>query len=640
VFLECPGPNTATGCSGHMLHTSPWADPEQGDAAVSGFDLQRLFYLEMAARLVVLRNLMARAVEGQGLSLTPLRWLLYQLSQDSFYQFTAVYQRMKTYNITSDVIVRMLHDVKIAQAALNGAADSSFGAVPVLVVDAVQRLSPARRNAVVYAASQLNCTAVWSGTRMDITAACAELKVAKHNTSALKQHVLGDFVYLTPERVQALFEQIVRHSARPATLSQLCHVLQGRARILASFISTLLVPAGSAMQAGCAELSDELLRSELGNYMDTMVVANFGCAIRFMLRESLMERSALGLVWCNVPLSNGNSDNSRGLAGTAPQASNSLVFTESAVKQEATYNLDELQVVKFNFVHNYGEPGLLEALLRVVRRDPSIADDGILQLVRSTHTAPALGSNLATAVALSILSRRATAMRALCQTHADLGKFGDYTLDIERIVEIRSAEQQLEWLGRVLADPDECAFSLLPGVPVKSMVLLPCNCPGADLVFVASRPAESSMAGTAAAGARTEPSRSYTIPRAVTRKRSAEAALLEEAETVAVGQAGQASSSRAPSLVLVHISCATYADSVTSANHEKNIALAGAQYRQLIASSRHLCEYVQINVEIPRDKEQTGHAPFIHVTQDNAVEIGLFGQEVVDYLASRSVLKA
>jgi hypothetical protein len=127
VFLECPGPNTAVGSCGHMLHASPWADPEQGDAAVSGFDLRRLFYLEVAARLVVLRNLMARAVEKQGLP----RWLLYQLSQDSFNQFTAVFQRMKTYNITADKIVGMLHDVKIAQAALNGAADSSFGAVPV-----------------------------------------------------------------------------------------------------------------------------------------------------------------------------------------------------------------------------------------------------------------------------------------------------------------------------------------------------------------------------------------------------------------------------------------------------------------------------------------------------------------------------
>jgi hypothetical protein len=274
-------------------------------------------------------------------------------------------------------------------------------------------------------------------------------------------------------------------------------------------------------------------------------------------------------------------------------------------------------------------------VLRVVWRDPSVADDGILQLVRSTRTASALGRNLATAVALSILSRRATAMRALCQTHAELGRFGDYTLDIERIVEIRSAEQQLEWLGRVLADPDECAFSLLPGVPVKTMVLLPCGNSGADLIFIASRSAESSMAGTAAAVASSESSPRYTLPRAVTRKRSAEAALLEEGETEPTGQA---SSPRASSLVLLHVSCATYGGGVTSAQREKNIALAGAQYRQLINSSRHLCEYVQINVEIPRDKEQTGHAPVAHVTQGNAVQIGLFGQEVVDYLVSRSGL--
>jgi hypothetical protein len=305
------------------------------------------------------------------------------------------------------------------------------------------------------------------------------------------------------------------------------------------------------------------------------------------------------------------------------------------VKQEATYNVDEPQVVKFHFVHNYGEPGLLEALLRVVWRDPSIADDGILQLVRSTRTASALGRNLATAVALSILSRRATAMRALCQTHAELGRFADYTLNIERIVEIRSSEQQLEWLERALADPDECAFSLLPGVPVKTMVLLPCGNSGADLIFIASRPAVSRMAGTAAAVASSEPFSRYTLPRAVTRKRSAEAALLEEAETEPTGLE---SSPRAPSLVLVHVSCASYGGGDTSAQREKNIALAGAQYRQLIASSRHLCEYVQINVEIPRGEEQTGPASFVHITQDNAVQLGLVGQEVVDCLVSRSGL--
>jgi hypothetical protein len=45
----------------------------------------------------------------------------------------------------------------------------------------------------------------------------------------------------------------------------------------------------------------------------------------------------------------------------------------------------------------------------------------------------------------------------------------------------------LEWMGKVLADPDERTFSLLPGTPVNQMIISPPSAAGADCICVAIR---------------------------------------------------------------------------------------------------------------------------------------------------------
>jgi hypothetical protein len=101
----------------------------------------------------------------------------------------------------------------------------------------------------------------------------------------------------------------------------------------------------------------------------------------------------------------------------------------------------------------------------------------------------------------------------------------------------------------VLDDPDDCNFSLLPGVPVKKIILLlPSVLSGADGICVAL-PSDQQQ--------------SAEHPVTATRKRK------------------DSSVKQKPDVVFVHICCATYDGGVTREKHASQLLKSGDQFSQV-----------------------------------------------------------
>jgi hypothetical protein len=66
--------------------------------------------------------------------------------------------------------------------------------------------------------------------------------VAKEMKGSRRLKVVGDFQYLEPEQVHSYLDSVLAHSASDGMIRQLCHLLQGRARMVTSYIALLLTP--------------------------------------------------------------------------------------------------------------------------------------------------------------------------------------------------------------------------------------------------------------------------------------------------------------------------------------------------------------------------------------------------------------
>lgn len=122
-------------------------------------------------------------------------------------------------------------------------------------------------------------------------------------------------------------------------------------------------------------------------------------------------------------------------------------------------------------------------MLTYARNNPHIADLGICGLLQSALTGPALGEYLDFAVTLTMLYKGSVILRDLLNG-TSFQQYSHYKLSLRRVVSTSSADHQLEWFRRVSSNPEDCEYSLLPGVPVKNIAILPNALSGADAICV------------------------------------------------------------------------------------------------------------------------------------------------------------
>ena len=557
IYLEVPGGGAEPSkLRGFRMSPVVWS-------SASGFfmttlDVRGALYAEVAARLVVLHHLLQRT----DAKLTPLRWLLFTMSQEG---------SMRIGHVVDSIVEAQLHVLPShVDRLLRLVTQLISDLQPVLVVDELQvllersvvdhageRMSLMR--AAVDSACLLSFSVVWSGTRLHVMAAMSKTSAfAKSLPNTRQLHIVGNFQYLESDDVRRLLCRVLPlASLAPATVSRLCYALQGRARTCAGFISHLLTRGCPAMQPG-AVLGDDVVMDVYEDFLSKVVLSRVGAdlASYSSLPQSHLSKYELGYLFCCTLLPSMN------LPGDPVDRQNCIAFTECVKAQDVDEAQDAVgapksqlaphspgspQQVRYSFKYRYGEPTLQEALLRFSRKDGTIADRGICKMLSSALAPSALGQYLDYAVVLSLLCRGSLALSALV-AETDLEKYSTYTLSLDRVVYTSKAEDQLEWFRRVLDDPDDCSFSLLPGVPVKKIILLPSVLSGADGICVALPSGQQQSA---------------EHPVTATRKRK-DSPLKQE-----------------PDVVFVHICCATYDGGVTREKHESQLLKSGDQFSQV-----------------------------------------------------------
>ena len=478
--------------------------------------------------------------------LTPLRWLLFTMSEEGSTRIGHVIDSIYVarLEVHSSYVDRLLE--RCAESISRSAGKPGRHLKPVLVVDEMQVLldrsvvnnrgeTKSLMRAAVGSACLLSLSVVWSGTRLDVEANKKATAFAKDLLNMRQQNVVGNFNYLEVEDVHRLLSRVLPlASLAETTVSHMCYALQRRARTCAGFITHLLTPGGPGMQPG-AVLSDDVVLNVCEDFLRTTVLSRVPADL------ATLSSDELGYLFCRtlLPVTLLPSD--------PGDRQNCIAFTESV--REATVAIEpgvsEAQV-RYSFTYRYGEPTLQEALLRPFREDFSIADRSICTMLSSALALSELGSYLNYAVVLSLLCKGALALRALV-AGTNFEMYSSYVLSLDRIVRTSTVDEQLEWFRRVLADPDDCHFSLLPGVPVKKIILLPKVLSEADGICVAlprdqQQPAE------------------HSVPDA--RKRKDSPVKLN------------------PNVVFMHFCCATYEGGATQAKHESQLK-SGDQFLQV-----------------------------------------------------------
>jgi hypothetical protein len=226
------------------------------------------------------------------------------------------------------------------------------------------------------------------------------------------------------------------------------------------------------------------------------------------------------------------------------------------------------------------------------------------------------------AVALVMLGKRTSVLEKVCHD-TQFVMYAGCQMDINRVVFISTVEHQLEWLKCVISSPDDCSFSLLPGVPVKNIVLLPSVSSGVDFICIATAKTAVAAAAAAVVVSPEAGPRRYKLPRVAKRKLDGDD-----------GTSGVSSSSSAellpPEYMFVQI-C-----DVTDAKVEKDVSnyleqflnskvgTAGAECKRLVKENANKFNYLSIH-SIPRIPN-TISKQYIKITDVDAGGKELFSQ--------------
>eukprot|EP01032_Pedospumella_encystans_P011035 gene11035-12866_t len=521
---------------------------QSSNNAVSESVIHQQFLLEVAARLVVLSNLISAHRRAE-VEFFPLQWLVFCLSKEGGMRIRKTRTNLGPCFISTDWLNTLLEEVRTSSSHGN----------PVVIVDEAQLLytnlcaeGKTYLRCMNAAAAPLNCSKVWCGTRVSVNAAMSLYSpVFKSNDPVVQLLVVGNYRYLDPDVVGSILDEIIApelYSTKVRAI--LACALQGRARMLAYFFA-LLLPADKQLPVPTDSNSfDNLLLATLER---TYVRAqdDFSAEIRHFTtiphNGGLNDQRDLDSLWLRLSLNQAEEVHRRTQQRRtyidAKCRDDSLVFVEGVVAQQPVRNLGDTQsvTINVNFIPRYGEQGLLEAVQRIILNAPNrkIRVQGVVTdlLKRVTFDRSALGSVFDYALALSLLMCGPSFLSTYCiDPQYETYKL-NYTVSLRRVVAVSTVQEQLEFLHRAMRDPDDVEFSLMPGIPVKHIAILPHKRSGADLLFMATRKStieEPSSPGTE--------SKNWVFR---TRKRKADA----EANVVALHSAVSPT-------VLVHV-CAT-----------------------------------------------------------------------------------
>ena len=580
------------------------------------------FFAEVAARLVVLKHMLQQL----GKDLTPLHWLHFIMSESGNYRVCKVYEAFMHEHLIIDKFIAkdLLGHVSDKLMELYGNNDPK--SVPVLVVDELQALGNRKvtgvgeqisvMRAVVNAVCSLDIAAIWSGTRMTVASAISETSAfGKPLIGQRKLKIVGDYEYLQPNKVEELLEKVLDLSYLSSHVKhQLFYGLQGRGRQCAGFVAFLLSP--DIVSKVGENLTDTIL-DVFESYMNTEVtnrVIEDVSALMKLNNGNRMGHRDVGVLWCHTMLPVIKSpvyeaDRLNCIAFTkcvvemtpgGEVTASSSTINGGMMEVTADLNTSVPNYSKYKYEYVFGEPSLQAALLNYVRNKPTLVDQGIAAFLQNAWHGAVLGIYLDYTVALSLLNKKMVDL--VKDTSFEM--FSNYTLSLSRVVVITTVEQQLEWFSLVLEDPDNCTFSLLPGVPVKNIIIMPSTLSGADVICVAV------LNGS-----------------------------MDQPYIDKIGKRKYFEDIEKKQIVFLHVCCATYEKTVTQVKHKDNKCKMGNQFvclkRKCFAADRYremAIEYAEnydvipILVEIPQLKPEVCDEYILITNEHNATK--LFSEDV------------
>ena len=482
VFLEMPSEKSggADPVRGFKTRSRDWCKNFQSEDEVHA-----ALYADIVSRLVVLMHMLKHHPD-----LTPTQWLLYCFSKEGSDTVSLVHSKLwagLTHPSPASLLLAVIEQLQIELEKLR--YPKSFPLI--LMVDELQLLGKYKTmagksviEAVVFAATSLSFPTVWSGTRVGVTAGKSDISgIAKVYKGDVNLRVVCDFEYLSADSVrEKLSDMLDLSSISEDVQRRLGYLLQGRARMMATFVELLLNRQRYKERNWPEALTDDVLLEAAENLFEKFVVPRYEKELhRTCDGDTGYGRVEVGRVWAfNMLPPPANS-----LSVAAPDRRNSLSFTSKVEKVEENGKSEYL------FTFKFGEPGLQEALLRYLKRPDvdrsDIAMAGIQAYLLSQDSPGGLGACCDRALALSFLVKRESILRTMLKDHPGLHIYQDYEFTVKRVVEV-TAEQQLEWFDLVNKDVMAIGFSLMPGIPVRDILILPSTLSGSDVIGVATPP--------------------------------------------------------------------------------------------------------------------------------------------------------
>ena len=505
ILMECPDFSSETnlGALSTAMRARCW------EKVTTEEEAQRQLYIELAARLLILLEML-----GKYPALQPLEWLLFTLSASGR-------------DLVQDMVDKMIvsrcafeePEMSLLVKEVNGKVnDRLIIAIDELQAVAAHMVTPTRP--VSAATDEHNISmisimtvmvknmrefpyVIWSGSRVGVTAGDSGAsdvsgigKLYRGNRVPLS--VIGEYQFLESGDVERLLESILVLDLSKQLKQRLFSILVGRARTVATFVSCLLIPGSAAMNAADKPvLTDAEVEPVLEDLIENLMMRRFSHEIKMMLKRS-MKPAEVGHLWAVSMLA---LEKTR--FGPSRFGFDNLAFTE-----RTQYNPDG----SYSFQYRFDEPLLQDVLMKIVRASDSSSSYcrsygslGIESLLQSTLTNTSLGEVVGFCVALQYLRLGKQIMSVLCAEelvtqrdgkqvrNGSFGRYAAYDAEIRYIVRTSSDADQLEWFELVTNDSESLSFSLLPGVKVKHIAILPSVFSGADIIFASFPPAAQTM---------------------------------------------------------------------------------------------------------------------------------------------------
>lgn len=635
IYLECPANSTVTD-AGYFLKQAVFSlqmITASCDKMEDYDEVRNRIYIEVMTRLYVLRDMKKRYPE-----LTPLQWILFTMND----RMVAKSVRFNMDKEQDDDCMNMLLDDVV----------SLIGYKPLIIVDGVhllaQKIIQVKNKprsvmwCVMKALSIPSFPILWSGSRIGMEhknqAVSAVCKAESHRSV----RVLGDFTYMSEEAVwQCLSTMLSLHGVNATVRAHLSYILQGRPRFCATFVSMLV----EKLRRG-ATMSDSLLLTHLSDFMEEMVIERFLNQVAHVKTLNVTDND-IGRMWYNLQL--------RGeylqLALT-DHANNTIAYTKSTIEYSSV--VDDTTKFSCTYEYHYGEPPLLEAVNRYVTKHPDVGDAGVYALLQDNRHASTLGLALDLAVIMAVINRQKRVLKDICGQSASFQQFANCELALSRVVMINRTVDMLDWMTRVIANPDDRTFPLLLGVPVKNMIISPPTSAGADVVFVALQSANSTSSSaleysdtgvsswSSTSAAPVGLSTPVNTARSSTAASSGSPFLLREKDLHPSDQKDSTSQ-----LVFFTVCCAIYKGAVNDSKHLdqlKKVKLSDQfqhdsrlsskvkeHFRSLLDTASRPIHNVPVLVELPATRSTTA-SDVVMVTGSNAEM--LFSQQTIEVLKS------